>query len=336
MARTGLYKSDVKKARDTLVAAGRHPSLDAVRIELGNTGSKSTIHKYLKELEAEEGAAMPGPSLSEELQGLVARLAERLQGEADLRIATAQSDCAAQIQVHAAAAHALEAELAASTARERGLQEQLATGRDVLAGTREELQQEKIARHTAEQLASGLRDRLAENEAHVKSLEDKHVHAREALEHFRQAAREQRDQEQRRHEHQVQQLQAELRQMQQQLAGKQEEVTRLHQEGARIVSELLHARESLSAARHAAETTEAEWHARLADTQRRAESQGKLLERQLTESRLEVAGNVREIQLHQKELARVQKLYDQLLEEKLTWRHERAQLEEMLSQRDQD
>jgi hypothetical protein len=35
MARTGLYKSEVKKARDTLLAHGKHPSVDAVRIELG-------------------------------------------------------------------------------------------------------------------------------------------------------------------------------------------------------------------------------------------------------------------------------------------------------------
>jgi hypothetical protein len=56
MARTGLYKSEVKKARDTLLAMGRRPSVDAVRVELGNTGSKTTIHKYLKELEEEDGA----------------------------------------------------------------------------------------------------------------------------------------------------------------------------------------------------------------------------------------------------------------------------------------
>jgi DNA-binding IclR family transcriptional regulator len=38
------------------MAQGQHPSIDAIRIALGNTGSKSTIHRYLKELE-EEGTA---------------------------------------------------------------------------------------------------------------------------------------------------------------------------------------------------------------------------------------------------------------------------------------
>ncbi len=51
MARGGLYKSDIQKARDTLRAQGKHPSVDAVRVALGNTGSKTTIHRYLKEWE---------------------------------------------------------------------------------------------------------------------------------------------------------------------------------------------------------------------------------------------------------------------------------------------
>jgi hypothetical protein len=34
--------SETVRARERLLAQGRHPSLDAIRIELGNTGSKST------------------------------------------------------------------------------------------------------------------------------------------------------------------------------------------------------------------------------------------------------------------------------------------------------
>ena len=48
MARSGIYKSEVLRARDNLRATGRNPSIDAVREELVNTGSKSTIHRYLK------------------------------------------------------------------------------------------------------------------------------------------------------------------------------------------------------------------------------------------------------------------------------------------------
>ena len=47
MARGGIYKSEVIRARTTLLSQGIYPSIDAVRQELGNTGSKATIHRYL-------------------------------------------------------------------------------------------------------------------------------------------------------------------------------------------------------------------------------------------------------------------------------------------------
>ncbi|WP_368614351.1 DNA-binding protein [Paraburkholderia sp. BR10923] len=49
---------DVKRAHDPLLARGQHTSIEAIRIALGNTGSKTTIHRYLKELEEDEGASL--------------------------------------------------------------------------------------------------------------------------------------------------------------------------------------------------------------------------------------------------------------------------------------
>jgi hypothetical protein len=90
-----------------------------------------------------------------------------------------------------------------------------------------------------------LKERLLENDGHIRSLEEKHAHARDALEHYRQSIKEQRDQDQRRHEQQVQQLQAEIRQLQQDQAVKRDEVTRLNREGAKLVAELSHAKQAL-------------------------------------------------------------------------------------------
>ena len=42
MARAGIYKSEVVRARDNLLAMGRYPSIDAIRGELGNTGDSVT------------------------------------------------------------------------------------------------------------------------------------------------------------------------------------------------------------------------------------------------------------------------------------------------------
>ena len=99
MARSGLYKSEVKKARDALIVQGKNPSVDAVRVELGNTGSKTTIHKYLKELEDEDGGAGgKRASISDALQDLVERLAARLHEEAEERVAAAALNDAKVLQ----------------------------------------------------------------------------------------------------------------------------------------------------------------------------------------------------------------------------------------------
>ncbi|WP_040259787.1 DNA-binding protein, partial [Xanthomonas citri] len=106
MARSGLYKSDVQRARDRLRATGngqratgKHPSVDAVQVALGNTGSKTTIHRYLRELEEEEGQGVGAKmAVSEALQDLIARLAERFHSEADTVVAQAQARFQAQLQ----------------------------------------------------------------------------------------------------------------------------------------------------------------------------------------------------------------------------------------------
>ncbi|MCF5945237.1 DNA-binding protein, partial [Xanthomonas perforans] len=99
MARAGLYKGNVQKARDALLAQGKKPSVDAVRVALGNTGSKTTIHRYLRELEEEEGG---GPArsvaVSEALQDLVARLATRLQEEAETILTRERERHGAELQ----------------------------------------------------------------------------------------------------------------------------------------------------------------------------------------------------------------------------------------------
>ncbi|VAW55751.1 Tn4651 auxiliary cointegrate resolution protein T, partial [hydrothermal vent metagenome] len=53
MARGGINKALVQQALEALMSKGQNPSIDAIRVELGNTGSKSTIHRHLKELEEE-------------------------------------------------------------------------------------------------------------------------------------------------------------------------------------------------------------------------------------------------------------------------------------------
>ena len=82
-------------------------------------------------------------------------------------------------------------------------------------------------------------------DAHRVSLEEKHRHAREALEHFRTAAKEQREQDQRQFEQQIQFLQGELRAVKETVNAKQQELIRSHEDNARLSSEQGHLRAEL-------------------------------------------------------------------------------------------
>jgi hypothetical protein len=152
MARTGLYKSEVEKARNSLIAQGRHPSVDAVRIALGNTGSKTTIHKYLKELEEENGGTVDRQvTISAALQNLVAQLATQLEAEASSRIADMSVEVLEKDRLHAAEIEEVNAK---HTQTKEKLDLTIAAIKqeiDLHEQTREALQSESMTRHTLAQ-----------------------------------------------------------------------------------------------------------------------------------------------------------------------------------------
>jgi chromosome segregation ATPase len=242
MARGGIYKSEVIRARDRLLASGRNPTVDAVRTELGDTGSKTTIHRYLKEIEEEEGGKTGTRiAISESLQDLVGRLAARLQEEADARINELTATHTAREKELSAAAATLREELATHRKASERAAVELASEQQAHEVTQERLRAMELAQTKAQQEVDGLRERLSAEEAHRKSLEEKHQHVQKSLEHFRESAREQREQEARKHEQQTQFLQGEVRTVNQALSAKQNEASTAHQENARLLSELPHA-----------------------------------------------------------------------------------------------
>jgi chromosome segregation ATPase len=249
MARTSIYKSEVKRARDALLAQRRNPSIDAIRIELGNTGSKTTIHRYLQELEEEEGAGFGTQvAVSEALQNLVGRLAERLHEEAEVRINESEGRSAAQLEARDHTITEQRAQIADLSERLQQLEATRGDERGQHDDTRRSLARALTAGERLDQQVTDLADRLKDNEAHRVSLEEKHQHARDALEHYRQTVKDQREQEQRRHEGQVQQLQVEIRNLGHTLIVKQGELTTAYQEQARVAAELTSTRKELRAA----------------------------------------------------------------------------------------
>ena len=238
MARGGINKAVVQTARLAILARGENPSIDAVRIEMGNTGSKTTIHRYLKELDdSETRLTITEAPIDDELGELVARLAQRLKEKAQEPIDLAQAQFEQQKTALLAQVEALE-EAHSQLKQQCDIQAAaLAEESAALQTASTSLQTEQTRNAGLSQACSDYELRISDKDEQIRSLEEKHLHARDALEHYRNAIKEQREQEQRRHEGQVQQLQAELRQAQQSAMVRQDEITQLHRDNERLLIE---------------------------------------------------------------------------------------------------
>lgn len=79
MGRIGVSEYQVFQAADQLTAEGVSPSVDTVRLELGSTGSRTTINKYLKAWrERRAHREQAGANLSGHLRQVITEQAELL------------------------------------------------------------------------------------------------------------------------------------------------------------------------------------------------------------------------------------------------------------------
>lgn len=254
MARGGVNKAVVQKARQTLLARGINPSIDAVRVELGNTGSKTTISRYLKELEGCSPTVAPvsRERLGDALSGMVQTLLDQLMEEGQEAISEATAAFALERTT-------LDTQILELTSALAKVERQSATQHAALeaqgaelATNQSSLQAELTRNSGLSQRCSDLEALVVEKDKHIQSLEEKHVQARGALEHYREAAKEQRDQDHRKHESQLHEMQVEQRKLRETIAVKQDESTRLNRDNERLLGEArqqakhLHAQDALA------------------------------------------------------------------------------------------
>ncbi|NIF28907.1 integrase [Pantoea sp. Tr-811] len=238
MARGGINKVLVQKARAALLARGAYPSIDAVRVELGNTGSKTTISRYLQELDNADPRPQADPRrLSDELTDIVEQLLKRLLEEGNVALAQERLSHEQSVAALSKQIEGLEAELKRAQQETASRDTALVSQAEELSTTQSTLQTEMTRNARISQSCTDLELRVHEKDEQIRSLEEKHAHARDALEHYRGAIKEQREQDQRRHETQLQQLQHELKQVQQSLMVRQDELTRLNRDNERLLGE---------------------------------------------------------------------------------------------------
>jgi len=174
MARSGVNRSDVQAARLALVARGENPSIDAVRIELGNTGSKSTIHRLMRELDATEDNTT-APQINAELTRLVARLADRLREQAQERFDEAQARLDVEKKEIQDTLNGVERRLADLIERHARQTTKLGTQTATLLSNQEALQVEQKNNARLTQAAQDTASRLQDKDEQIRSLKEQHL-----------------------------------------------------------------------------------------------------------------------------------------------------------------
>jgi len=239
MARAGITKYAVEKARKSLIARAINPSIDSIRVELGNTGSKTTISRYLKELEAEESVRLDDEALlSNGIKEIIAQLASKLHQEANEVVKLSKSDFQARIDVLESENNQFKKQIETQIKEleEGRLSQELLSEQNLELN--EKLSQAKDSLSDANGNTRELEAIITEKDKQINLLEENHQHTRDSLVHYRDSVKDQREQEHRQFEQQVQQLQVEIRQLNQTLIIKQNDITDLNKDNSRLVSEL--------------------------------------------------------------------------------------------------
>lgn len=232
MARGGINKAVVRIARDSLLARGIRPTIDLIRIELGNTGSKSTILRHLKELDAHPIEDRP-TSLDEELHTLIEGISLRLKTEAEESVSTERELIRKSLgEFKTERTHLLKRiqDLADSVEELKLKEVKLETKAGMLET---ELKGSQIEVTRLQEVEKSLTAISLEREARINSLEEKHRHARQSLEHYRASIVEHRAEERDRTERTIQILKTQNNELSKQCTDNLERLEALNRDNAR-------------------------------------------------------------------------------------------------------
>ncbi len=195
MARNGITYQAVADAAAQLVAAGKGPTVDAVRALLG-TGSKGTITPMLRRWKQEHDEKVQAPTgLPGELLSAVTGLYQGMQERAEAEIQRIQTEAETEI------GHAKEAAQLAEEARRliaielegcSATRDALAEENRQLVATLAGLQQERAVQQLQLEAQRG---QLEERGRAYAELREQLARSQENLEHYRESVRAQREEE---------------------------------------------------------------------------------------------------------------------------------------------
>lgn len=232
MARPGVTYFDVSNAAQQLIAAGRTPTIESIRIALG-TGSNSTLGTHLRTWKSKQDETQQiatKENIPEELVSALKGVWERVVNQSEDSIQTIQQETQQELIQLKQEVQCLQKENA--VAQQQYLQ--IKQERDGFAHEKSTVEQllanSKIEIATLTEKLSGLAQQNQEKQSRIDELRQQNKQIQANLEHYRTSSLEQRLADQKRHEQHQKQLEQNLRQVNQQLAQIQREKIEIQQQ----------------------------------------------------------------------------------------------------------
>jgi chromosome segregation ATPase len=239
MARPGVTYLDVANAAQQLVAAGRMPTIETIRIALG-TGSNSTLGNHLRTWKSKQDQTQQiatKENIPEELIAALKGVWERVIVQSDEKIQAVQQETQQELMQLKHDVQRLQKD---NTVLQQQYQ-QIKQERDGFAHEKSAVEQllanAKIEIATLTGKQAGLEQQNLEKQTRIDELNRQNKQVQGNLEHYRNASLEQRLADQQRYEQQQKQLEQTIQQANQELAQLRHEKLVLQQQHQQTIFE---------------------------------------------------------------------------------------------------
>ncbi|CAN5464638.1 DNA-binding protein [soil metagenome] len=232
MARPGVTYLDVSNAAQQLIAAGRTPTIETIRIALG-TGSNSTLGAHLRTWKSTQDKTQQiatQENIPEELIAALKGVWDRVINQSEDKIQSIQQETQQELTQLKQEVQSLQKD----NAHWQQQHQQIKQERDGLV--QEKLVVDQLLANSKVEIAaliekiSGFEQQSQEKQARIDELHRQNQQVQANLEHYRNASLEQRLAEQQRYEQQQKQLEQTIQQVNQTLTAVKQEKVQLQQQ----------------------------------------------------------------------------------------------------------
>lgn len=239
MARPGVTYLDVANAAQQLIAAGRIPTIESIRISLG-TGSNSTLGSHLRTWKSKQNQTQQiatKENIPEELIAALKGVWERVINQSDEKVQTIQHETQQELIVLKQEVQRLQKENAYWQQQYQQIKQERDSFSHEKSVIEKLLTDSKLEIVALTEKHTGLEQQHTQKQEYNDELRRQNQQIQANLEHYRNATLEQRITDQQRHEHQLKQLEQTVHKINQELKTVHHEKTVFQQETKQLTFE---------------------------------------------------------------------------------------------------